>query len=107
MTQGSPYRGGRALAQRVLAANRGHEDAALDHAFRLVTCRLPSVAEKTLLQQQLGQLRAQQGADQAAAKKLLAVGESKRDESISTSEHAVWTSLCLMLMNLDEVVTKE
>jgi hypothetical protein len=97
----------RALAQRVLLANRGNEDAALEQAFRLVTCRLPSGAEKALLKQQLGKLRAQQSADRAATLKLLAVGESKRDESLDPAQHASWTSLCLMLLNLDETVTKE
>ncbi|MCX6839908.1 MAG: PSD1 and planctomycete cytochrome C domain-containing protein [Verrucomicrobia bacterium] len=97
----------RALAQRVRVAHRDNEDAALEQTFRWVTCRAPSGAEKALLKQQLGQLRAQQGADRAAALKLLTVGESKRDESLDPAEHAVWTSLCLMLLNLDETVTKE
>lgn len=97
----------RALAQRVRVAHRDNEDAALEQAFRWVTCRAPSRAEKALLKQQLGQLRVQQGADRAAALKLLTVGESKRDESLDPAEHAVWTSLCLMLLNLDETVTKE
>ena len=96
----------RVLAQRVLLANRGNEDAALAQAFRLVTCREPAKAEATLLKVQLGKLKAQQS-DRAAALKLLAVGESKRDESIDAIEHAAWTSLCLMLLNLDEAVTKE
>jgi hypothetical protein len=97
----------RALAQRARVAHRDNEDAALEQAFRWVTCRAPSGAEKALLKQQLGQLRVQQGADLAAALKLLTVGESKRDESLDPAEHAVWTSLCLMLLNLDETVTKE
>lgn len=97
----------RALAQRARVAHRDNEDAALEQAFRWVTCRAPSGAEKALLKQQLGQLRVQQGADRAAALKLLTVGESKRDESLDPAEHAVWTSLCLMLLNLDETVTKE
>jgi hypothetical protein len=97
----------RALAQRVLLANRSQEDAALAQGFRLVTCREPSQAEAALLKALLGKLRAQQSADRAAALKLLAVGESKRDESIDAIEHATWTSLCLMLLNLDEAVTKE
>jgi len=96
----------RVLAQRVLLANRGNEDAALAQAFRLVTCREPAKEEAALLKVQLGKLRAQQS-DRAAALKLLAVGESKRDESIDANEHAAWTSLCLMLLNLDEAVTKE
>ena len=96
----------RVLAQRVLLTNRGQEHAALAQAFRLVTCREPSTAEAALLKAQLGKLR-QESADRSAAVKLLAVGESKRDESIDAIEHATWTSLCLMLLNLDEAVTKE
>lgn len=96
----------RVLAQRVLLANRGNEDAALAQAFRLVTCREPAKAEAALLKVQLGKLKVQQS-DRAAALKLLAVGESKRDESIDAIAHAAWTSLCLMLLNLDEAVTKE
>lgn len=95
----------RALAQRVLVAHRGNEDAALEQAFRLVTSRTPSAQEKTLLKAQLGKLRAQQTKESAA--KLLTAGESKRDESLEASEHAAWTGFCLMLLNLDEVVTKE
>jgi hypothetical protein len=97
----------RALAQRAMLANRSSEDAALEQAFRLVTCRLPSVAEKALLKTQLGKLRAQQATDRAGAIKLLTVGESKRDESLDPIEHAAWTGLSLMLLNLDETVTKE
>ncbi|MFC5454692.1 PSD1 and planctomycete cytochrome C domain-containing protein [Prosthecobacter fluviatilis] len=97
----------RALAQRVLLANRGNEDAALAQAFRLVLCREPARAEAALLKAQLGKLRQQQSADRAAALKLLAVGESKRDESLDAGEHAAWTGLCLLLLNTDEALTKE
>ena len=97
----------RALAQRVLLANRGDVGAALSQAFRLATCRAPSAAEMALLETQLATLRTQGKVDSAAALKLLSVGESKRDESLNAAEHAAWTSLCLMLLNLDEVLTKE
>ncbi|HEY1051293.1 MAG TPA: PSD1 and planctomycete cytochrome C domain-containing protein [Prosthecobacter sp.] len=94
----------RALAQRVLLAAKGNEDGALEQAFRLVTCRAPSAQEKELLKAQLVKLRAM---DPAAAARLVAVGESKRDESVEVLSHAAWTGLCLMLLNLDEAVTKE
>ncbi|MGV3660662.1 MAG: PSD1 and planctomycete cytochrome C domain-containing protein [Prosthecobacter sp.] len=94
----------RALAQRVLLAAKGNEDSAFDQAFGLVTCRAPSPQEKELLRTQLAKLQAM---EPAAAAKLLAVGESKRDESIQATTHAAWTGLCLMLLNLDEAVTKE
>ena len=41
-----------------------------------------------------------------AADKFLAVGESKRDESINNAEHAAWTIVASMLLNLDEVITR-
>jgi hypothetical protein len=40
------------------------------------------------------------------AAKLLAVGESKRDESIDPATHAAWTMLTNQLMNLDEALNK-
>ena len=97
----------RALAQRVLLENRGGTPAALSQAFLLATCRAPSAAETALLEAQLKTLRTQAETDLSAAARLLAVGESKRDESLNAAEHAAWTGLCLMLLNLDEVLTKE
>jgi hypothetical protein len=95
----------RSLAQRILLANRDSEDSTLRHAFRLVTYREPSKDEMVLLMTQLGKLRGLQTKESAA--KLLTTGESKRDESLEVTEHAAWTGLCLLLLNLDEVVTKE
>jgi hypothetical protein len=43
----------------------------------------------------------------SGAEKLLKVGEAKADPALKPTEHAAWTSLCLMLLNLDEVVSKE
>lgn len=93
----------RNLAQRVLVANPGNEAAALQNAFQIVTCRYPTEPERTLIQSQLKYLRSQP----AESAKLLAVGESKKDESLDPATHAAWTGVCLMLLNLDEVITKE
>ena len=38
---------------------------------------------------------------------LLAVGESKRDEKLPANDHAAWTALCELILNLDEAITKE
>lgn len=97
----------RALAQRVLLASPGDENAALQSAFQRVTCRAPTPAETALLKAQLAKLHAQQAADPAAAAKLLGVGEFPRDTSLDSAKHAAWTGLCLLLLNLDETVTKE
>jgi hypothetical protein len=51
----------------------------------------------------LGEFRA----DAEAAKQLLAVGESKRDEALDPAEHAAWTMVANLILNLDETITKE
>ena len=63
--------------------------------------------ERQVLSASLARLRTQYSGDKEAALKLLAVGESKRAEKLDAPEHAAWTALCSLLLNLDEVVTKE
>jgi hypothetical protein len=46
-------------------------------------------------------------ADAEAAKQLLSVGESKRDEALDAPEHAALASVCLAIFNLDEALTRE
>ena len=41
-----------------------------------------------------------------AAKKLLQAGASPRDASLSPIEHAAWTIVASVLLNLSETVTK-
>ncbi len=95
----------RALAERALEVK---DDAArLDRAFRRVLGRLPRDEERSVLMAGLARLRAEYAARPEDARKLLKVGESKRDESIDPVEHAAWASLGLGLLNLDETVTKE
>jgi hypothetical protein len=45
-------------------------------------------------------------ADAQDATKLISVGESKPESSISPAELAAWTMVANELMNLDEVLTK-
>ena len=69
--------------------------------------RVPAQDEDALvadLRRQLAALRPQAA---EGATKLLKVGEAKADPALKPAEHAAWTSLCLMLLNLDEVVSKE
>jgi hypothetical protein len=96
----------RAFAQRVLTSGGGTDPERLNFAFRLATARRPSVGEAQVLLARLQRLRAQYGGDEAAAKKLLSVGESKRDVKLPAAEHAAWTGLCSLILNLDEVVSK-
>jgi hypothetical protein len=93
----------RVLAEKVLRTP-GDDDSRLKHAFQIVTHRAPKANELVILRRQLTALRPQAA---SGAAKLLKVGEAKSDATLKPEEHAAWTSLCLMLLNLDEVVSKE
>ena len=41
------------------------------------------------------------------AEKLLNVGESERDEDLPGVEHAAWTVIAQIVLNLDETLCKE
>ena len=56
----------------------------------------------TTLQEQAAQFRA----DPERAKQFLGFGESKRDESIDPAEHAAWTVITQLILNLDETLTR-
>jgi hypothetical protein len=96
----------RAMAQRVLKAAAADGER-MELAFRLATCRTPASEERDVLAAALAQLRKQYEGDVQAAARLLKTGESPRDEQLAVSEHAAWTGLCLLVMNLDEAQTKE
>ena len=98
----------RVMAQRVLAhESKGADGARLEFAFRLATLRSPGAKERHVLSGRLHTLRAQYSADRAAAEQLCAVGEASRPESLDPVEHAAWTGLCSLILNLDEVLSKE
>ena len=52
-------------------------------------------------------LRERYASDPTAAKQLLSTGESPRDERLDPADHAALTGVCSVILNLDEVVTKE
>ncbi len=96
----------RVMAQRVLAHSTT-DDARLTAVFRLATARPPTAAESKILFTRLAKLRADFAADPNAARELSAIGEFARPESLVPAEHAAWTTLCLLILNLDETLSKE
>jgi len=97
----------RAFGQRVLREAPPTDEARLDHAFRLALARAPRAAERQVLGGALRRLLAQYRAEPAAAARLLAVGESPRDEKLAPAEHAAWTGVCTLILNLDETLSRE
>jgi hypothetical protein len=96
----------RVLAEKAMKAGRT-ESMRLAFAFQRVLGRSPTEAEGAILTSALAKQRTLFKADEAAAKKLLAVGESKRDEKLNAVEHAALTAVCTMILNLDETLTKQ
>ena len=95
----------RALAQRVMIERASPADR-LTMAFRLTTSRRPTALEQQILLDRLSWLHDQYRDAPADAAALLAVGESARDDSLDPVEHAAYTGLCTLILNLDEVLTK-
>jgi hypothetical protein len=95
----------RALAQRVIKSFEGDAQR-VETAFRLATSRTPSGVETRILLTRLKQLRSQYASDPDGAGQLLSVGDSPRDDKLDAIEHAAYTGLCSLVLNLDEALTR-
>ena len=96
----------RVLAQRVWAEGKT-DGQRLDRAFRLVLAREPAARERLVLLARLETLRGQFAADRAEAARLAASGEAPRPSTLDETEHAAWTALCSLLLNLDEALSRQ
>ena len=96
----------RVLAEKVLTGD-GDDAKRIESAYRLVLARKPTADETTVLTAGLKRMRSQYASDPAAAKKLVSVGAAKRNEKLDVAEHAAFTNVCAVILNLDESVTKE
>jgi hypothetical protein len=97
----------RLLAERVLREGGKSERDRVRFAFRLATARWPDERETGLLLQQLRAGLEEFAADAAAAERLLKVGERPRDKKLSAVDTAAYATVASLILNLDEVVTKE
>ncbi len=105
----------RKLAERVMSGAAAGSPAGADstpadrltRAFRLAAVRQPADGELAILVETFQSHLAKYQGDKAAAEKLVAIGDSKRNESLDPVELAAYTLVCNLILNLDEVVTKE
>jgi hypothetical protein len=96
----------RVLAERVMKAERT-PDQRLVLAWRLAAARPPSATERMILRGSLDRHLAHYAKDRTAAAKLVSTGEAPRDRSLDIAEHAAYAAVCNLILNLDEVITKE
>lgn len=96
----------RKLAERVFH-NGDKDEARLNELYQLVLCRNPNPIEQATLLTLLGKSRERFKASPEKAKQLLSVGASKPDGKFDAIELASWTTLCSLVLNLDETISKE
>jgi len=97
----------RKFAERIVKEGGASPEQRLKWAMRLATSRPATDHEVKILEQGLNRRLAQYRADRASAEKLLAAGESPRDKTIDTAELAAWTTTASVILNLDEVITRQ
>ncbi len=97
----------RMLAQRMLDEGGSSPEDRLALGFRLAAGRSPDQTEEQVL---LGSLQAQREYFQShpdAAAGLLAVGEKRNDPKLEPRELAAYAVVGSLILNLDEVITKQ
>jgi len=96
----------RVLAARVLREGGADPLSRLDRAFRLVLSRPARPEEVPILLSLLASHHDRYTLEPAAARTLLAVGESPLSVDIDLAELAAWTSVARVLLNLHETFTR-
>ncbi len=103
----------RVLAERGLRESgseggkiKGGDEARLRWVFAECLSRPALDHELAVLRAALQRERQRYAANETAARALLAAGESPRDERLPVAEHAAWTQVASLLLNLSETVTR-
>jgi hypothetical protein len=97
----------RALAERLIREAGRDPARRIDHALRLALARPATPRERETLRNLAARELAHYRAEQEAARKLLAVGESGYDRSLDAAELAAWTAVAGVILNLDETISKQ
>jgi hypothetical protein len=95
----------RKFAERIMQKEKTSEGR-LALAWRLATARTPTERESTILKRVLDKQLQIYQQNPKLAQDLMRVGESARDQELSAPELAAYTIVGSVILNLDEVVTK-
>ena len=97
----------RKLAERMMTESAPEPEHRIAYGFRLATSRLPGAEERAVLLEGFRRHLADYRNDPSAAEQLLSAGESPRDKTLDTGELAAYTAIANLILNLDEVITKQ
>ena len=95
----------RVFAQRLLKSQE-EDSERIQAAYELVLSRPASQPEQEILLEVLQQQRTRLREHTKEAADYLSVGESDRDETLNLIEHAAWTVVAQIILNLDEALTR-
>ncbi|MCA9171204.1 MAG: DUF1553 domain-containing protein, partial [Planctomycetales bacterium] len=96
----------RTFALRLLAANTASDTERLDLAYASSMLRRCRAEERATLLNYLQQQRESFASDESAAIELLEMRDDDTATAAELVERAAWTSLCRVILNLDEFVTR-
>jgi hypothetical protein len=96
----------RVFAGKVLASPAKSDEARIDLAFQRAVGRPAKMKEKASLTGFIAEQREQFRASPADAEKLLKVGLAPQPPFQNRAELAAWTSLCRVVLNLQETITR-
>lgn len=97
----------KALAMRVMHEGAKSADERLDDMMRRAAGRKPDADERTILKRRYEQSAARYAADPSSAAARLAVGEAPVDATLDPTQCAAWMDVASLILNLDEVITRE
>ncbi len=97
----------RVLAERMMTEGGPTPDERIAFAFRLATARRPRPQELQVLVRGFEQHLARFTTDHDAAAKLVSTGERPLASDLNLSELAACSTIASLILNLDEVVTKQ
>jgi hypothetical protein len=95
----------RVFAEAILKHGKTTEER-LNYAYRKALSRDAKPEEIKLLTDLLAKHRKEFEADKPSAEKLLSIGQAPRDKQLDAIDHAAWTSLARVILNLHETVTR-
>jgi len=96
----------RKFAERIMTEGGKTTEDRIAFAFETAAIRKPTARETAVLKKVFDARMAKYTADPTAATKLLAIGESPRNEKLPAADLAAWTVVASTILNLDEVLTR-
>ena len=96
----------RHFAERLMKEGGNTPEEQATWAFQEATARIPQSGELDTLLDVYRHGLSTYESNSESSKALLSAGESDRDTDLDAGEHAAWTVVTSLILNLDEVLTR-